>query len=389
MKKFLTILSLSACLVLSPGCNSARLRDIDKQLDALDQEDKKTLKEMSDAIDELERTLMAKIEESKEKLNNDIDAAMLGMYALLHEKMVENQKYLEAEVDKRKAECDKTVTALYDRGEKTVAALDAALDRSQQDLQKAIENGDKALEQKLRSFQDKIDDTRDYLDKVEKDVKFYENHVDLLASTGMFKDGAIENLQIVLKDCEEFDLQKYIDRAGEELAWLSKVKLDELTKDRMEAVRDIVTKLNDMVDDATSLADESQSKTAEMSELVDDWSTRADEYYASLDDFSTEILDGYDEIISLYEDYGPEVDSWWSDLENAYENMVSDLNSIEGLADIVSESEDLIDSSYWETVYAFHDFFDRCIAAEDACETAMSELDSWVDEFGDDIRRYM
>ena len=389
MKRITATLLVAGSVLLLPACNSSRLRDIDKQLDDLEQEDQRILKELGDAIDELEKALLAKIEASNRKLDGDIDAAMLDMYTLLHEKMTENQAYLESEVDARKQECDKTITKLYARSENTVKALDAALDKSHADLQEAIKKGDKETEEKLRNLQDMIDDTRVFVEKVDKEITSYEGKADLLKATGMFKDGAVEKLKTVLKDCSEFDLQRHIDRAGEELAWMSKIKLEELTKDRVEEVKHILELMNNLVDDATQMVDESQSKTEEMSSFVDDWSSRADEYYSSLDDYSTAILDGYDEVLSVYSLYEPEVDSWWSDLETAYSQMESDYSSMLSLESELADGSDAITDGYDELIHTFYDYFDHCIDIEDEAQASYEVLESWVDSYGDLIRRYM
>lgn len=284
------------------------------------------------------------------------------------------------------------VDTLLDDIQAAYAAADECeitLDKSQTDLQAAIDNGDKETEEKLRNLQDMIDDTRVFVEKVDKEITSYEGKADLLKATGMFKDGAVEKLKTVLKDCSEFDLQRHIDRAGEELAWMSKIKLEELTKDRVEEVKHILELMNNLVDDATQMVDESQSKTEEMSSFVDDWSSRADEYYSSLDDYSTAILDGYDEVLGVYSQYEPEVDSWWSDLETAYNQMESDYSAMLSLVSELTDGSDTITDGYDALIHNFYDYFDRCIDIEDEAQASYEVLESWVDSYGDLIRRYM
>ncbi len=129
---------------------------------------------------------MGKIQESNEKLNGDIDAAVMDMMLYLKQKMEANQDFLESELARRKQECDETVQALRNRADDVIADLDKALDNTNIRIQQAIKDNDKDLQSKLSLLQSSIGDAYDCVDAAEANLKKWENAIKQFEATGMY-----------------------------------------------------------------------------------------------------------------------------------------------------------------------------------------------------------
>lgn len=113
-----------------------------------------SIKDYSSKIDQLirsrqkdfEKTLLGKIQESNEKLNGDIDAAVMDMMLYLKQKMEANQDFLESELARRKQECDETVQALRNRADDVIADLDSMESALEQAASEVFAEAERILE---------------------------------------------------------------------------------------------------------------------------------------------------------------------------------------------------------------------------------------------------
>ena len=306
MKKIKAVIFLLLSLCLVTSCDQARLRNIDDKINQLEQEDQKILKELSDAIDELEKTLLGKIQESNEKLNGDIDAAVMDMMLYLKQKMEANQDFLESELARRKQECDETVQALRNRADDVIADLDKALDNTNIRIQQAIIDNDKDLQSKLSLLQSSIGDAYDCVDAAEANLKKWENAIKQFEATGMYDQ--IDAMQALMKKIVDYDVQSSIDAVEQYAKDFARVKLDKLSKDKLEEIHDLVADMDGWVDEAQDYAANGESMVSEMESLLEDWRDRAEDMYSSVDGMKDAIIEGYEEIIALYDDVIDNVD---------------------------------------------------------------------------------
>ena len=306
MKKIKAVIFLLLSLCLVTSCDQARLKNIDDKINQLEQEDQKILKELSDAIDELEKTLLGKIQESNEKLNGDIDAAVMDMMLYLKQKMEANQDFLESELARRKQECDETVQALRNRADDVIADLDKALDNTNLRIQQAIIDNDKDLQSKLSLLQSSIGDAYDCVDAAEANLKKWENAIKQFEATGMYDQ--IDAMQALMKKIVDYDVQSSIDAVEQYAKDFARVKLDKLSKDKLEEIHDLVADMDGWVDEAQDYAANGESMVSEMESLLEDWRDRAEDMYSSVDGMKDAIIEGYEDIIALYDDVIDNVD---------------------------------------------------------------------------------
>ena len=347
MKKILFLFILAAVLSVS-GCNQARLRDIDKKIEDLEQEDKLILEEMTSAIEDLEKTLLGKIQASKDKMDGDIDAAIQKLYERLKAKMQENQTYLETELKARKEECDKVEADLRKRAETVINTLDKAFDDVQKDLEAAIAKGDKDLQNYLEELSSTINDTYSLIEDTNKRIDIWEKQVEELEKTGMFEE--MKKLETTVEMLQSVDLQEDINAIEERTKEFTNLKMDEMTKEDMAELKSMLSQMDSWMDDADSYTSDSQSKNDEMVSLLDDWRSQADDIYGSIEDYKDAIIDGYAEINALYDDYDGQVSS---------------------IVDDIAQGKDLI-LSYEALISPW----------EDEIESKVDDLRSWNDEVG-------
>ena len=341
MKKRLFAILCIVSLFLAPSCDQARLRDIDDKIKNLEEEDKRILKELSDAIDELEKTLLGKIQESNDRLNGDIDTAVLDMLEYLKKKMDENQDYLETELAARKEQCDETVKALRDRAGDVTDALDNDLDETKARIQKAIADNDEDMRQKLLLVEESIGRAYDCVDAAEANLKKWEATIASFEATGMYD--AMDNLQAVMQKVANYDVQSSIDEVEKYAKNFARVNLDKLSKDKLQELKQLVADMDEWMDDAENYASNSESIKSEMESLLDDWRDRADDLYSNVDDISASVLEGYEDILAVYSDYEDLVLSEESEVQAEIDNLYEIYDRILDCSDIMDSGiDDLI-----------------------------------------------
>ena len=380
MKKILIAIAASVLVLSFPSCNKARLKGIDDKISDLEKEDSRILQELSDAIDELEKTLLGKIAESNEKLNHDIDAAVMKMMDYLSDKMKENQEYLETELAMRREECDQTISKLRAKAEDVKGGLDDALDITQARLQKAIADGDEDIRQKLLLVEENIGRAYDYIDFAEKSMSDWDKTIAKFEATGMYDN--MDNLSETMKALTSFDIQDEVDKVEENAKTFARIKLDQLSEDKLNELHTLMSDMDSWVDDAVGYADDCESKSQEMADLLDDWRDRADDLYGSIDDLKESITDGFESIISEYQGYSGDLDSMVDDVtSNAAElelligEIIADGDLIQGMA---AELENRVDDVETEVDMVFT-LADDLRSESGHLEDRMGDMKSWCD----------
>ena len=383
-KKGLLILCL-ATLCLATSCNQARLHGIDKEINALEQEDAKILKELSAAIDELEKTLLAKIQESNDKLNGDIDAAVLDMMAYLKSKMEDNQAYLETELARRKEQCDEVVSVLRARAQDVTGELDKALDNTRARIQQAIADNDKDMERKLRLLQESIGEAYDCVDDAEAGLKKWEDTIRKFEATGMYD--AMDNMQALMKKILDYDVQSSIDQVEAYAKNFARVNLDKLSKDELESMRELVSNMDAWMDDAQGYVSDSETLRNEMADLLDDWQERADNLYGSVESIRDEVMTGYEEIVAVYEDVADDIlfeaDNVLGKLEHMEAQkgrMENCASSVDGCIGILEDDYAQMEDKTMEIESLSDNVVDLAVGVINACERTQEWLDDhpWV-----------
>ena len=381
MKKIKAVIFLLLSLCLVTSCDQARLRNIDDKINQLEQEDQKILKELSDAIDELEKTLLGKIQESNEKLNGDIDAAVMDMMLYLKQKMEANQDFLESELARRKQECDETVQALRNRADDVIADLDKALDNTNIRIQQAIIDNDKDLQSKLSLLQSSIGDAYDCVDAAEANLKKWENAIKQFEATGMYDQ--IDAMQALMKKIVDYDVQSSIDAVEQYAKDFARVKLDKLSKDKLEEIHDLVADMDGWVDEAQDYAANGESMVSEMESLLEDWRDRAEDMYSSVDGMKDAIIEGYEEIIALYDDVIDNVDFQADNIVGeldrlqAYQERINDcVTPLDNCIGILEEDAGEMDSMESALEQAASEVFAEAERILEAC----MKTEDWLNE---------
>lgn len=381
MKKIKAVIFLLLSLCLVTSCDQARLRNIDDKINQLEQEDQKILKELSDAIDELEKTLLGKIQESNEKLNGDIDAAVMDMMLYLKQKMEANQDFLESELARRKQECDETVQALRNRADDVIADLDKALDNTNIRIQQAIIDNDKDLQSKLSLLQSSIGDAYDCVDAAEANLKKWENAIKQFEATGMYDQ--IDAMQALMKKIVDYDVQSSIDAVEQYAKDFARVKLDKLSKDKLEEIHDLVADMDGWVDEAQDYSANGESMVSEMESLLEDWRDRAEDMYSSVDGMKDAIIEGYEEIIALYDDVIDNVDFQADNIVGeldrlqAYQERINDcVTPLDNCIGILEEDAGEMDSMESALEQAASEVFAEAERILEAC----MKTEDWLNE---------
>ena len=381
MKKIKAVIFLLLSLCLVTSCDQARLRNIDDKINQLEQEDQKILKELSDAIDELEKTLLGKIQESNEKLNGDIDAAVMDMMLYLKQKMEANQDFLESELARRKQECDETVQALRNRADDVIADLDKALDNTNIRIQQAIIDNDKDLQSKLSLLQSSIGDAYDCVDAAEANLNKWENAIKQFEATGMYDQ--IDAMQALMKKIVDYDVQSSIDAVEQYAKDFARVKLDKLSKDKLEEIHDLVADMDGWVDEAQDYAANGESMVSEMESLLEDWRDRAEDMYSSVDGMKDAIIEGYEEIIALYDDVIDNVDFQADNIVGeldrlqAYQERINDcVTPLDNCIGILEEDAGEMDSMESALEQAASEVFAEAERILEAC----MKTEDWLNE---------
>ena len=381
MKKIKAVIFLLLSLCLVTSCDQARLRNIDDKINQLEQEDQKILKELSDAIDELEKTLLGKIQESNEKLNGDIDAAVMDMMLYLKQKMEANQDFLESELARRKQECDETVQALRNRADDVIADLDKALDNTNIRIQQAIIDNDKDLQSKLSLLQSSIGDAYDCVDAAEANLKKWENAIKQFEATGMYDQ--IDAMQALMKKIVDYDVQSSIDAVEQYAKDFARVKLDKLSKDKQEEIHDLFADMDGWVDEAQDYAANGESMVSEMESLLEDWRDRAEDMYSSVDGMKDAIIEGYEEIIALYDDVIDNVDFQADNIVGeldrlqAYQERINDcVTPLDNCIGILEEDAGEMDSMESALEQAASEVFAEAERILEAC----MKTEDWLNE---------
>ena len=155
MKKILCILSLAA--VLFTGCGPrSEIEDLKKDVKSLKEADAALWEEMSAAIDALEKDLLGRIQNTKDKLNKSIDDAVADLMSLMNTKLQQSQDYLDNELAAKKKKIDQNVTELESRTDNAVTVLDQGLDAARKFLLEAIDKNDKDQEALMKDLEGKI-----------------------------------------------------------------------------------------------------------------------------------------------------------------------------------------------------------------------------------------
>lgn len=366
---------MSLCLVLS--CDKSRLKDLDNQIDQLEKEDAKILKELSDAIDELEKTLLAKIQEANDRLNGDIDAAVLEMMDYLNMRMEENQEYLETELARRKEECDEVASALRARGDDVAAELDKALDNTKIRIQQAIEANDEDMHQKLLLLQENIVSAYDCIDAAETALKKWEETIRRFEATGMYD--TMDKMKGMMGKLSQYDVQTSVNEVEEYAKKFARVHLDKLTKKELEELRNLVSDMDSWMDSAEGYVANSESMKDEMSSLLEDWQDRADDLYGSVESLRDDVMAGYEDIISVYKDVIDSVEFLAEDVAdkgselidvvnvsvNWYNQLASNSDALESETEEMLFLIDEVEEAAWKLSDDADDLYERCQRTED------------------------
>lgn len=336
MKRFICIaailLSFSAC---GPR---AEIEGLKKDVKSLKEADAALWEEMTAAIDALEKSLMGRIQATKDKLGKTIDEALADLYDLIDEKFGATEKYFESELAAKRADIDKNAAQVKNSSDNAIEKLDIALDYTREQLQEAISKGEQERAALLEKLESEIESMSGQVEDAWVTVDSWKERLDELQDDGLY--GQIEKLEKDFKVLQSFDLQENVDMAEERLKKYSSIVLDDLTEDQIKEVDEMLGMIEDYYSEVESFVDDAADMADEMESLLSEWQSSADDLYgtvSSLADELTDRLESFSAMIESSYEEAVEKDGEVEDWKNHLESINEDLENFKSMAEAISD----------------------------------------------------
>jgi len=376
MKKLLCILSLAA--VLFAGCGPrSQIEDLKRDVKSLKEADAALWAEMSAAIDALEKELLGRIQDTKDKLNKSIDEAVADLMSLMNNKLQDTQKYLETELAAKKKLIDEHVAEVTKNSDNAFTLLDQSLDVVQDFLLEAIAKNDKAQEALMHEMAAKIEKMSGIVTDAEQQAQAWQERLDNIQEEGMYE--AIAALEADANKLKEFNIQKSVSEMERRLEKFSKIVLDDLTEDQMREVKDMLSEMEGWYSDVEGFVSDSESMADEMDSMLSEWESTADDYYNQLDSYTSDLSDRLDYLADFLEssyddasDLESDVNDWLRHLETLNADLTDWSERTQAMSDDWDGQHDDIDSRADDLSSLYEEL-------EEASHALMYDVDAYID----------
>ena len=348
MKKLLCILSLAA--VLFAGCGPrSQIEDLKRDVKSLKEADAALWAEMSAAIDALEKELLGRIQDTKDKLNKSIDEAVADLMSLMNNKLQDTQTYLETELAAKKKLIDEHVAEVTKNSDNAFTLLDQSLDVVQDFLLEAIAKNDKAQEALMHEMAAKIEMMSGIVTDAQQQAQAWQERLDNIQEEGMYE--AIAALEADADKLKQFNIQKSVSEMERRLEKFSKIVLDDLTEDQMREVKDMLSEMEGWYSDVEGFVSDSESMADEMDSMLSEWESTADDYYNQLDSYTSDLSDRLDYLADFLEssyddasDLESDVNDWLRHLETLNADLTDWSERTQAMSDDWDGQHDDIES---------------------------------------------
>ena len=376
MKKLLCILSLAA--VLFAGCGPrSQIEDLKRDVKSLKEADAALWAEMSAAIDALEKELLGRIQDTKDKLNKSIDEAVADLMSLMNNKLQDTQKYLETELAAKKKLIDEHVAEVTKNSDNAFTLLDQSLDVVQDFLLEAIAKNDKAQEALMREMAAKIEKMSGIVTDAQQQAQAWQERLDNIQEEGMYE--AIAALEADANKLKQFNIQKSVSEMEGRLEKFSKIVLDDLTEDQMREVKDMLSEMEGWYSDVEGFVSDSESMADEMDSMLSEWESTADDYYNQLDSYTSDLSDRLDYLADFLEssyddatDLESDVNDWLRHLETLHADLTDWSERTQAMSDDWDGQHDDIDSRADDLSSLYEEL-------EEASHALMYDVDAYID----------
>lgn len=376
MKKLLCILSLAA--VLFAGCGPrSQIEDLKRDVKSLKEADAALWAEMSAAIDALEKELLGRIQDTKDKLNKSIDEAVADLMSLMNNKLQDTQKYLETELAAKKKLIDEHVAEVTKNSDNAFTLLDQSLDVVQDFLLEAIAKNDKAQEALMHEMAAKIEKMSGIVTDAQQQAQAWQERLDNIQEEGMYE--AIAALEADADKLKEFNIQKSVSEMERRLEKFSKIVLDDLTEDQMREVKDMLSEMEGWYSDVEGFVSDSESMADEMDSMLSEWESTADDYYNQLDSYTSDLSDRLDYLADFLEssyddatDLESDVNDWLRHLETLNADLTDWSERTQAMSDDWDGQHDDIDSRADDLSSLYEEL-------EEASHALMYDVDAYID----------
>ncbi len=376
MKKLLCILSLAA--VLFAGCGPrSQIEDLKRDVKSLKEADAALWAEMSAAIDALEKELLGRIQDTKDKLNKSIDEAVADLMSLMNNKLQDTQKYLETELAAKKKLIDEHVAEVTKNSDNAFTLLDQSLDVVQDFLLEAIAKNDKAQEALMHEMAAKIEKMSGIVTDAQQQAQAWQERLDNIQEEGMYE--AIAALEADANKLKEFNIQKSVSEMERRLEKFSKIVLDDLTEDQMREVKDMLSEMEGWYSDVEGFVSDSESMADEMDSMLSEWESTADDYYNQLDSYTSDLSDRLDYLADFLEssyddatDLESDVNDWLRHLETLNADLKDWSERTQAMSDDWDGQHDDIDSRADDLSSLYEEL-------EEASHALMYDVDAYID----------
>lgn len=376
MKKLLCILSLAA--VLFAGCGPrSQIEDLKRDVKSLKEADAALWAEMSAAIDALEKELLGRIQDTKDKLNKSIDEAVADLMSLMNNKLQDTQKYLETELAAKKKLIDEHVAEVTKNSDNAFTLLDQSLDVVQDFLLEAIAKNDKAQEALMHEMAAKIEKMSGIVTDAQQQAQAWQERLDNIQEEGMYE--AIAALEADANKLKEFNIQKSVSEMERRLEKFSKIVLDDLTEDQMREVKDMLSEMEGWYSDVEGFVSDSESMADEMDSMLSEWESTADDYYNQLDSYTSDLSDRLDYLADFLEssyddatDLESDVNDWLRHLETLNADLTDWSERTQAMSDDWDGQHDDIDSRADDLSSLYEEL-------EEASHALMYDVDAYID----------
>ena len=376
MKKLLCILSLAA--VLFAGCGPrSQIEDLKRDVKSLKEADAALWAEMSAAIDALEKELLGRIQDTKDKLNKSIDEAVADLMSLMNNKLQDTQKYLETELAAKKKLIDEHVAEVTKNSDNAFTLLDQSLDVVQDFLLEAIAKNDKAQEALMHEMAAKIEMMSGIVTDAQQQAQAWQERLDNIQEEGMYE--AIAALEADADKLKEFNIQKSVSEMERRLEKFSKIVLDDLTEDQMREVKDMLSEMEGWYSDVEGFVSDSESMADEMDSMLSEWESTADDYYNQLDSYTSDLSDRLDYLADFLEssyddatDLESDVNDWLRHLETLNADLTDWSERTQAMSDDWDGQHDDIDSRADDLSSLYEEL-------EEASHALMYDVDAYID----------
>lgn len=376
MKKLLCILSLAA--VLFAGCGPrSQIEDLKRDVKSLKEADAALWAEMSAAIDALEKELLGRIQDTKDKLNKSIDEAVADLMSLMNNKLQDTQKYLETELAAKKKLIDEHVAEVTKNSDNAFTLLDQSLDVVQDFLLEAIAKNDKAQEALMHEMAAKIEKMSGIVTDAQQQAQAWQERLDNIQEEGMYE--AIAALEADADKLKQFNIQKSVSEMERRLEKFSKIVLDDLTEDQMREVKDMLSEMEGWYSDVEGFVSDSESMADEMDSMLSEWESTADDYYNQLDSYTSDLSDRLDYLADFLEssyddasDLESDVNDWLRHLETLNADLTDWSERTQAMSDDWDGQHDDIDSRADDLSSLYEEL-------EEASHALMYDVDAYID----------